>query len=803
MTKAPLSSDSFFGIRSLRKGTAVSHSQSGYFTGFELPDLLVSRGTRIDIYKVKVSGELIEVASIPLNGRVAYMQLLKRPGLTDGLFITTTKCKIAYLSWDPATGSIVSHATGSFSEFCSRRCTNGEQTGDLSPDGRLICLGMYHCELHFVCVGPDGELTDVFSVNLPVDTDQRIRDYKCVQFMHKPSSSISSNSNSSSDSGYDGKYDLIVLNRDSRSACIARVDVEKRKVSYVGSFLSWPESKSCVFIHPTPLGGVFAGFEGGITLYFDQKRNENYSATTRHTISKCVRLTNTVYIGCDRTGGLYILSLPMSLVFPHAGMRKDFKIVKVGESPIASTLSVVNSRHIFVGSMFWDSKLGRIMPSKAAAGNSFWLEDAEAEIHSVCLLPNTGPFTDFSPLANPGDVVVCMGGHRESVTAILHQQYTITELCVYKISEIYNLWILPDTTGTRPTDRFIVMSFKCGTFVLKLDESGGKFSPYHIKGISRKTQTLYCAVLPNKKFLRITPQKAIVLDPVADTKKDTFLVSHSTSEVKCVSFTRDGSIGVYSVEPCTINIVYANPLGDDYKNTTIMTLPSDVAALDAYSAPGLCAIALWNGGIGVMSFATKKMLCTTIVGGISGAIRSIVFGKFDGCDSTFFLCGTSDGDVIAFLYDNFELKELWRVHLGVEQVTLNAAFASPDSGEISHVFATSLSSMRITAGPGGLNVENIKTEDITSLFQFNGTVEGKDNIVVGIGENDVHIYAMSKSPGIGVSRRIRQKTQIPTKVVYQKETDVIATITVGLSNMQSSVIIYDNLLSECKYDFLK
>ena len=788
MTKTPLSSNSFFGIRTLRKGTAVSHSQSGNFTGLDLPDLLVSRGNRIDIYKVKVSGELIEVASIPLNGRVAYMQLLKRPGLTDTLFISTTKCKIAHLSWDPATGSVVSHATGSINEFCSRRCANGEQIGDLSPDGRLICLGVYRCELHFVCVGLDGELTDVFSVNLPCDTDQRIRDYRYVHFLCKPGGG-----------SYDGKYVLSVLSRDCRSACIADVDVENRKVSYGSSFPFWPESKSCVFVQPTPLGGAFAGFEGGLTLYIDPMRKEFFSANTRHTISKCVRLTSTVYIGCDRTGGLYILSLPLSLVSSRTVLNSDLKIVKVGESPIASTLSVVNSRHIFVGSMFWDSKLGRIMPSKAAAGNTFWLEEAEAEIHSVCLLPNTGPFTDFSPLSKPGDVVVCMGGHRESATAILHQQYTLTELCVYKISDIYNLWILPDTTaGARPTDRFIVMSFKCGTFVLKLDESGSKFSPYHIKGISRKTQTLYCAMLPNKKFLRITPQKAIVIDPVADTKKDTFLVSHSTSEVKCVSFTRDGSIGVYSVEPCTINVVYANPLGDDYKNTTIMTFPSDVAALDAYSAPGLCAIALWNGDIGVMSFASKKMLCTTRVCNMTGAIRSIVFGKFDGCDSTFFLCGTSDGYVIAFLYENFEFKELWRIHLGVEQATLNASFASPDSGEISHVFASSLSSMRITAGPDGLNVAYIRTEEITSLFQFNGTVEDKGNIVVGIGDNDVHIYTMSEKPGLGVSRRIRQKTQIPIKVVYQKETDVIATITAGLSNSQSSIIIYDNLLSERK-----
>lgn len=787
MPKPPAPSDSFFGIRSLRKGTAVSHSQSGNFTGFDLPDLLVSRGNRIDIYKVKLSGELIEVASIPLNGRVAYMQLLKRPGLTDTLFISTTKCSIAHLSWDMTTGSIVSHATGSLNEFCSKRCVNGEQSGDLSPDGRLICLGIYRRELHFVSVAPDGELSDVFSVDLPNDPKLFAKDYKSVRFLYNDS-----------DDAYNGKYKVVVLSRDCHSAYFAVVDADEKTISYAGNFASWPESKTCVFVHPTPVGGVFAGFEGGLTIYFDLKRNDDLSATTRHTISKCVQLTKTVYIGCDRTGGLYILSLPLPATLTRGTTYKGLKIAKVGESPIASTLCVVNSRHIFVGSMFWDSKLGRIIQQKAALGNTFWLEAGAAEIHSVCLLPNTGPFTDFYPMSNSGEVVVCMGGHRESVTAIARRQHTLTELCVYKISDIYNLWILPDTAGTRTTDRFVVMSFKCGTFVLKLDESGTKFSPYHIKGISRKTQTLYCAVLPNKKFLRITPQKAIVVDPVADTKKDTFLVSHSTTEVKCVSFTRDGSIGVYSVDPCTLNIICATPASDSYKNTAIMSLPSDVAALDAYSAPGMCAIALWNGSIGVMSFSSNKMLCTAKVNNINGAIRSVVFGRFDGCESTFFLCGTSDGFVIAFAYEKSEIKELWRVHLGVEQVTLNAAFASPDSGEISHVFASSLSTIRIAAGPTGLNMTYVKTDEITSLFQFNGSVEGKDNIVIGICENDVHIFSMSKKPTLGIARRIRQKTQIPTKVVYQKETDVIATITVGLSNSLSSVIVYDSFLSESK-----
>lgn len=766
---------------------AVSHSQSGNFTGLDLPDLLISRGNRIDIYKVRVSGELIEVASIPLNGRVAYMQLLKRPGLTDTLFITTTKSAIAHLSWDTATGSVVSHTTGSLNEFCSKQCVNGEQTGDLSPDGRLICIGIYRSKLHFVCVGSDGELSDVFSVELPIGAEEHIKDYRYVHFLPK-----------CNENDYKGKYELIILSRDGRSAHVATIDVNKKVLSYNNSFPYWPENKTCVFIQPTPFGGVFAGFEGGVTFYINPQRNEVFDATTRHTISRCVQLNNTVYIGCDRTGGLYILSLPLSIIFSRTALRKQFKIVKVGESPIASTLCIVNSRHIFVGSMFWDSKLGRIMASKDATGNTFWLEEALAEIHSVCLLPNTGPFTDFSPMSKPGDIVVCMGGHRESVTALLHQQYTLTELCMYKISDIYNLWILPDTTGTRSTDRFIVMSFKCGTFVLKLDESGSKFSPYHIKGISRKTQTLYCAMLPNKKFLRITPQKAIVVDPVADTKKDSFLVSHSSSEVKCASFTRDGSIGVYSVDPCMINIVRAVPNTDDYKNTAIMSLPSDVAALDAYSAPGMCAIALWNGSIGIMSFFDNKIQSTAMVNDLKGSIRSIVFGKFDGCDSSFFICGTSDGLVISFIYERLEFKELWRVHLGMEQVTLNASFSSPDSMEISHVFATSLSSIRISAGPTGLTVTHIRTEDVTSLFNFNGTVEGKDNIVIGIGDNDVHIYTMSKKPTLGVARRIRQKTQIPTKVVYQKENDVVATITVGLSNSQPSIFIYDSLLSESK-----
>ena len=785
-----MTSDSYFGIRTLRQGTAISHSQYGNFTDLGLPELLVARGSRVDVYKVKPTGELLEVVSLPLNGRVAYMQLLKRPGLTDTLFVCTSKCSIAHLSWDAAAGSVVSHATGRLCEFCGKRYGRGDIVGDLSPDGRLLCLGLYRCELHFVVISPEGELSDAFSVALPSNPQLYMRDYRRVQFLHQATVPT-----------------LVVLSRDCRAASLYTVDVAEKSIGYSGPLALWPEGKSAVFIQATPLGGVFAGFDGGLTMHINPWRSEALSATTRHTISRCARVTDTVYVGCDRTGGVYILSLS-----PLAGARVgEFVAQRIGDSYVASTLCVVGSKLVFVGSMFWDGKLARITPSpRVAPDDKLWLEKALAEVHSACLLQTTGPITDFCPLPHSGEIAACIGGHSVAAAAILRTQFTLNDVCVYRISDVHSLWVLPDGSGDGISDRYIVMSFGCGTFVLRLDDGGTKLSPYHIKGISRKTQTLYCALLPSGKFLRVTQQKVIIVDTAANTKKDSFLVTHSTMEVNCVSFTRDGTVGVYSVGSCALNVTHVVFGTDTYKTVLKVPFPADVAALDACSTPGLCAVALWDGRVGVFSLPDIGAIATKMVPGLRGAIRSVVLGKFAGCGAALYLiCGTSEGLVVVYVLSDNDLKELWRMDLGMEQVTINAAYVAPGSDVISHVFASSLTTVRIAATEeedadkveygycgGGLCATYVKADEITSLCQFRGTVDGRDNIVVGIGNNEVKIFSISKKPSVGVSRRYRQKLYIPNKIVYQKETDVVATANVGLARSSSCFIVYDKFLAE-------
>lgn len=67
---------SFNYVVTAHKPTAVTHSLAGHFTGPDAFNVLLARGSRLEIHSVSAEG-LKPVLDVPLYGHINYMQLFK------------------------------------------------------------------------------------------------------------------------------------------------------------------------------------------------------------------------------------------------------------------------------------------------------------------------------------------------------------------------------------------------------------------------------------------------------------------------------------------------------------------------------------------------------------------------------------------------------------------------------------------------------------------------------------------------------------------------------------------------------
>lgn len=67
---------SFNYVVTAHKPTAVTHSLAGHFTSPDAFNVLIARGSRLEIHSVSAEG-LKPVLDVPLYGHINYMQLFK------------------------------------------------------------------------------------------------------------------------------------------------------------------------------------------------------------------------------------------------------------------------------------------------------------------------------------------------------------------------------------------------------------------------------------------------------------------------------------------------------------------------------------------------------------------------------------------------------------------------------------------------------------------------------------------------------------------------------------------------------
>ena len=105
----------FYGVTA-QSATAVSRALKGAFTQSDHTNLLLVKGSNIDVFLLGKEG-LSSVASIPICGKIAFAGLFRPPTLDkDRLVVVTDKYDLCVLEWDVRNHEIKVVAQGDMKE---------------------------------------------------------------------------------------------------------------------------------------------------------------------------------------------------------------------------------------------------------------------------------------------------------------------------------------------------------------------------------------------------------------------------------------------------------------------------------------------------------------------------------------------------------------------------------------------------------------------------------------------------------------------------------------------------------------
>ena len=156
------------------KASNVTHSLACHFTAPDDLNLVVSKCTHLEIFRVTPEG-LEPMHDVPLYGRIATLEVWRPPGAAqDELFVSTERFGFCVLAYEG--GDIVTRAHGDLSDRVGKPCDNGQLCA-IEPECRMIGLHMYD-GLFKVIPGKLRSSDDAFNIRLE---ELKVHD---VAFLH-------------------------------------------------------------------------------------------------------------------------------------------------------------------------------------------------------------------------------------------------------------------------------------------------------------------------------------------------------------------------------------------------------------------------------------------------------------------------------------------------------------------------------------------------------------------------------------------------------------------------------------------
>ncbi|KAF9300102.1 DNA damage-binding protein 1a [Mortierella antarctica] len=795
-----------------RKSSAVSQAIKGNFTGPEDLNLILGKGTRVEVYLITKDG-LKLIKEFGIYGEITILQPFRPPGYTtDLLLLTTAKYEMLTLALRlSATGepslhesspqfSIISDTLTDLSDRHARPADYGQLIA-IDPTASVVCLHLYQGLLkcvpvnpHAAIAGPGGSATPAIIGGRGMSrsvkaTDKTFLDHFnitieeveiiAMDFLHgvvKPTLAI-----------------LYQDHKKIRHIKTYELDLKAKEKSETG----WSQSglagaQQCISV-PQPIGGIIVTGEYSISYFNPILRSSPLSITIEETIMNSIARVDDQghrYLLGDHEGGMYVLILDVNdssaaSSSSSAGriLVTDMKFERLGSTSISEAIVYLDNHHVFVGSHLGDSQLVLLHTEPDTAGE--FLEVMET-------FTNVGPVLDFEVVDLEGQgqglIVSCSGAFKDGSLRVVRNGVGINDQAVLELPGIKRVWSLKDSL-----DSAVVRVTPDTEMVQE-----------NIDGFLADSATLVCGNAKGDLILQVTPTSVRLIAPPQHIQAG--LLAEWTPPAG-----QQISVASMNATQCLVAVGGSTLVNLDIGSETITqtgqtTFESEIACIDVTAidlanrqASPVCAVGLWDIKVHLVRLATMEIVATH---DLPGAIlpRSLLMTRFESVP--YLLVGLGDGQLVTFILEAGlnQLSTPKKISLGTQPIILRHISSGQGSANNGHVFACSDRPTVIYSSNRKLLYSNVNLKEVATACSFNceafpnslAIVGSDDEGTLRVGsidefqelhvqsypteENDHRIayLASRKCFGVVASRMVNEKPELvgATRVIAAEEDEV-------------------------------
>ncbi|KAG0252722.1 DNA damage-binding protein 1a [Actinomortierella ambigua] len=492
-----------------RKPSAVFQAIKGNFTGPDDLNLVLGKGTRIEVFIIGPEG-LKSVKEFGLYGEIETLKAIRPPGsTTDLLLVTTTHYQMLTLSLNlsqdlpsnaanagrPAHFSIVSDALVELLDRHSRQADVG-QLVEIDPSATVVCCHLFHGTLKFIPINPHRDPTATLSAAFSSSSAASAASAAAAAGNGSSSAGLGSSSGTTSRlakslpshgtfldltnlpieeitlmsmtflHGYE-KPTLAVLFEDTkeiRHVKTYEIDVRgtEVKMAETGWCQSGLSGARMLIPVPAPLGGLLVIGDHAITYLNRLLNSAPRSITIRTTSMRAYGALDdqgSRYLLGDHRGQLYVLVLIIKNETVGGGVGGSSSSSNTNSRTISHVvdlrLELLGTTSIPEAIVYLDNNhlfVGSHLGDSQLIRLHEDMDEQGEYIEVVETFTNIGPVLDFDVVdlegQGQGQIVSCSGAFKDGALRIVRNGVGLNDKAILELPGIKNVWSLRSSSSS-------------------------------------------------------------------------------------------------------------------------------------------------------------------------------------------------------------------------------------------------------------------------------------------------------------------------------------------------------------------
>ncbi len=668
-----------------QKSTRVTGSCVGKFLGEDRTALVVSKGSRLEVFTLGEEG-LVPVTECRLYGHVEASFLFRAPGeASDRLFVLTREHQVLALSVSRE-HVIEEVATGSIGDNVGERA----DVALAAYGDKLVGMVLYEGMLKCVPVDSKGLFMDAFNVRLP--------DRDIVSLCFLPGATVPT---------------IVYLCEDGERRHLRSHAVnvkEKALVSDVAP-LGGEVDKGASMVMPLGKAGVLIAGELEVMWASGKTR-----VATRFPGEQRARLTAATKI--DKDGSRWLLGDESGRLWLLAcagaaqGTVTGLSLEELGTTVAASSLSYLDNGVVFVGSALGDSHVLRLLGERdPETGAQFEVLEVQA---------NLAPIVDLACVDLEGQgqdqVVACCGAYKDGTLRVVRNGIGVNVEADLPLGGITGVWSMRSSSSAL-FDKYLCVSFSSHSVFLAMEEDDDLAELSECGGLKGDIRTLFCGTTVSDLLLQVHAGGVHLVQAGSLALTDKWQPPEGTQITVCCAAAGQGQLAV-AVGGTTL--VYLRVAGMKIKELGRTVLEHEIACMDmtplvAGEDATLLAAGLWNEhSVRLLQLASLQTVLSEELGAGSVVPRSVRLSLLD--DEPRLLVGLGDGRLLHYrLAGNKRVEDRKTVPLGTQAVLLTPFVSS--NGTLS-VFAGCDRPAVVYSGARKLLTSNVNQKNVSFVASF-------------------------------------------------------------------------------------